>query len=47
MPTPQRAGNGGAYDITIVGAGISGLYTAWRLLSPEAQQSPLIQQLIH
>jgi monoamine oxidase len=46
MPTSQRAANGQPYDITIVGAGMAGLYSAWRLLSPAAQQSPLIQQLI-
>src|SRR5262249_56878875 len=46
MPTSQRAANGQPYDITIVGAGMAGLYSAWRLLSPDAQQSPLIQQLI-
>jgi lysine 2-monooxygenase len=46
MPTPSRPANGGPYDITIVGAGMAGLYSAWRLLSPAALQSPLIQQLI-
>jgi monoamine oxidase len=34
------------YDITIVGAGMSGLYAASRLTSPAAQDSPLIKQLI-
>jgi hypothetical protein len=35
-----------AYDVTIVGAGFAGRYSAWRLLSPAAQHSPPIQQLI-
>jgi lysine 2-monooxygenase len=47
MLTQQTAANGGPFDITIVGAGMAGLYSAWRLLDPGAQQqSPLIQQLI-
>ncbi len=46
MPTAMCAANGEPYDIAIMGAGLAGLYSAWRLLSPAAQQSPLIQQLI-
>ena len=47
MPTQEPAANGGPYDITIVGAGMAGLYAAWRLSNPAwQQQSPLIQQLI-
>jgi monoamine oxidase len=34
------------YDVTIVGAGMAGLYAAWRLLSPAAKRSPVIQELI-
>jgi cation diffusion facilitator CzcD-associated flavoprotein CzcO len=47
MPTSARAANGGPYDITIVGAGMAGLYSAWRLLSATAQKnSQIIQDLI-
>jgi hypothetical protein len=46
MARSQSAAVGGPYDITIVGAGMAGLYSAWRLLSPAALQSPVIQQLI-
>ena len=41
-PTQEPAANGGPYDITIVGAGMAGLYAAWRLSNPAwQQQSPL------
>jgi len=37
MPTSPRAANGEPYDVTIVGAGMAGLYSAWRLLSQVPQ----------
>jgi lysine 2-monooxygenase len=46
MPTPDRPIDATPYDITIVGAGMAGLYSAWRLLSPAALHSKSIQQLI-
>jgi hypothetical protein len=38
-------GTDAPFDVTIAGAGIAGLYTAWRLVSSAAQQSPLLREL--
>ena len=42
----ELASEGLPNDITIVGSAMAGLYSAWRLLSAAAPQSPLIRQLI-
>src|SRR3954466_14941219 len=43
-PTPV-ADDESMLDVAVIGGGVSGAYVAWRLLGPEADQSPLLQRL--
>ena len=46
---PERARHPAAgndvIDVAVVGAGVSGAYTAWRLLGPDADDSPALEEL--
>ncbi|MCX4626245.1 FAD-dependent oxidoreductase [Streptomyces sp. NBC_01443] len=35
----------GVIDVAVIGAGVSGAYAAWRLLSPEAESSSMLEDL--
>jgi monoamine oxidase len=44
-PERPRSGGDGVVDVAVIGAGVSGAYAAWRLLSPEAGRSSMVRDL--